>query len=861
MRELTFQSTSDRIPQNLDAEEAVLGGILQDPTAIYRISNLPVEAFCFEPHRKIYRAALALHSKQTPINLLTVTTWLLDHKQLEAVGGQCKLADLVDRTVSAINIDGCAKILTEKYLKRQIISFGQRITHLGYETLGDTDELLIQIAEEATQFARTATSNKEEHDYWRYSQLISDIRDIELKIPNPGLRTFKLQDLAKKYNRSPRQLEDIYYKSLINEENEPLMDLNELAAKYGSSIREWFLHGFLPKRSTILLHAQGGVGKTRLAYNLFYHLATGTNWDGFPVTAPKRRCLIVQTDESPSDMLQALEDRGINTSLDIRYKTRWVVDYMQQLQQEIETYKPEIVLIDSLTSVNRNSTFTENDTEYARPILMLRDLAQQYGCTILIVHHSNAEGGSRGSRAIFNSVSEVWSLKRVDQQPGSLDRILSIEKSRSRCPANYRLQFNPEDKSWACLGKEGEEENNPNLTTKDLIVDYLTVRPGITFEAEELIQVVGGAADHIKRCAYQLAEDGVINRRRLNKRGRPYGYFISFDLNDDQKESEIRKSNQPLPCNDSSLSDHLIEKNSTFSQLHNSKNAKSNNQIPKNVQNPDPASVTISDHISDNSDHQIQIKTGDRVGIIMPGSKYLGCTGIVRQVIKGAVDIYSVKVDGSKQCIEYRAVDLIPSTEKVLYKAPVKPPEPQPEPEPAPIPQPVIEQLPIPTPGAEVIRRPDPQNPGCDRVTYTYPGGQHTNIEEAIAPQLEEAPNPEPEKPRRYDFKPGDRVAHNFKEDVPKATVIDVSRHEIDIRLDDGTVQTKQNPYEYHPIAFEKNPFVATSPDDKLFVKLLESASKEALQTALIEIPKGHSRKRRWVERRLKEVIANQSQP
>ena len=66
-------------PQNLEAEEAILGGILLDTTALDSILNeLHPDAFYIPSHRQIYQAALKLKQKGQPTDLMTVTTWLTD---------------------------------------------------------------------------------------------------------------------------------------------------------------------------------------------------------------------------------------------------------------------------------------------------------------------------------------------------------------------------------------------------------------------------------------------------------------------------------------------------------------------------------------------------------------------------------------------------------------------------------------------------------------------------------------------------------------------------------------------------------------------------------------------------------------
>ncbi|NET59050.1 MAG: replicative DNA helicase [Symploca sp. SIO2E6] len=130
-------------PQNIDAEESILGGILLDPEAIGRVADiLSTEAFYINAHRDIYQAALLLYGQGKPTDLMTVTTWLYDHESLEKVGGQSKLAQLVERTVSAINIDRYATLVMDKYLRRQLIKAGNEIVQLGYETSTELEQVL-----------------------------------------------------------------------------------------------------------------------------------------------------------------------------------------------------------------------------------------------------------------------------------------------------------------------------------------------------------------------------------------------------------------------------------------------------------------------------------------------------------------------------------------------------------------------------------------------------------------------------------------------------------------------------------------------------------------------------------------------
>lgn len=135
-------------PQNIDAEESILGGILLEPNAISRIANLlPAEAFYVPIHQHIYQAALELYHKDQPTDFMTVTTWLKDHQMLEQVGGQAKISKLIERKVSAVNIDRYALLVLDKYQRRQLIQTGYEIANLGYDTMTDLASVLEQSEE------------------------------------------------------------------------------------------------------------------------------------------------------------------------------------------------------------------------------------------------------------------------------------------------------------------------------------------------------------------------------------------------------------------------------------------------------------------------------------------------------------------------------------------------------------------------------------------------------------------------------------------------------------------------------------------------------------------------------------------
>jgi replicative DNA helicase len=149
------------MPMNVEAEECILGGILIDPDGISRVADLiQPEYFAIAAHQAIYRAAAALLSRGQPTDLMTVTTWLTDHKQLDAIGGLTKLAQLVDRTVSAVNIDQYAALIEDKYKRRKLIHAGIKIAEGGSQTSRELEELIQEAETEILSINSRANSQE-----------------------------------------------------------------------------------------------------------------------------------------------------------------------------------------------------------------------------------------------------------------------------------------------------------------------------------------------------------------------------------------------------------------------------------------------------------------------------------------------------------------------------------------------------------------------------------------------------------------------------------------------------------------------------------------------------------------------------
>jgi replicative DNA helicase len=192
-------------PQNIEAEESILGGILLDPEAMVRVADiLTKEAFYVQAHREIYHAAIVLHSQGKPTDLMSVSTWLADRGLLDKIGGTTKLAQLLNRTVSAVNIDRYAALIMDKYVRRQLIAAGHEIVDLGYDraaeletVLDESEQKIFRLTQERPQQGLVSISET-------LIQAFNEIENLHQEIALPGIPCgfYDLDGMTSGFSRS-----------------------------------------------------------------------------------------------------------------------------------------------------------------------------------------------------------------------------------------------------------------------------------------------------------------------------------------------------------------------------------------------------------------------------------------------------------------------------------------------------------------------------------------------------------------------------------------------------------------------------------------------------------------------------------
>ncbi|NDV78787.1 replicative DNA helicase [Dysgonomonas sp. 511] len=130
-------------PQARELEEAVLGALMLEKDAYSLVSDiLKPESFYDNVHQIIYKAILSLAIRQAPIDMLTVVEELRKEGELEVVGGPVYIAQLTEKVASAAHIEFHARIIAQKYLARELISFSSLVSNKAFDETSDVDDLM-----------------------------------------------------------------------------------------------------------------------------------------------------------------------------------------------------------------------------------------------------------------------------------------------------------------------------------------------------------------------------------------------------------------------------------------------------------------------------------------------------------------------------------------------------------------------------------------------------------------------------------------------------------------------------------------------------------------------------------------------
>lgn len=192
-RVVALDTQGGRIPpHSTEAEEAVLGAMLLDREAVGKVVEiLDGECFYHERHQTIFKAMIALFERGVTIDLITVSNDLQRGGELERVGGMRMLTDLSIKTVSAANVEYHARIVLERFLKRQLISVAGEIIEDSYDDSTDAldevdraEQRIFEVAERRTRRSYSDMKKLTKHAVERIVELAEGSGDGVTGVPS-----------------------------------------------------------------------------------------------------------------------------------------------------------------------------------------------------------------------------------------------------------------------------------------------------------------------------------------------------------------------------------------------------------------------------------------------------------------------------------------------------------------------------------------------------------------------------------------------------------------------------------------------------------------------------------------------------
>ena len=333
-----------------------------------------------------------------------------------------------------------------------------------------------------------STPIKYRMDYLSGEELLARAEELERTIENPALLDQAKTALAAEAGRHREgaaaidRLLDTHLTFKRNNEYQA-KDLREL----DDADFEYIIPGILPKPWLLLVHADGGTGKSAMCQTLCKHISQAKPFEvyGALEKLPKGRCLWLNGDQSERIVRRQFEAIGVESGVDV--VGEWDMQWFRRFCKiqgggvdDNDVYTPgkyDLIVIDSLDGCNDSNPYEENRREYALPLKRLaRRNGQDFGaCTIIVIHHNNRNGGFRGTSAIKAAVDETWNMQRipvdktVEMGVPVASRLITVEKSRDD-REGHQMVFSLMGDFTYKISEVPETENTVKLPTPNQLM-------------------------------------------------------------------------------------------------------------------------------------------------------------------------------------------------------------------------------------------------------------------------------------------------------------------------------------------------------------------------------------------------------
>ncbi len=437
------------VPQHIEAEMAVLGGMILDENAasdvIYKLSQ---DIFYRAAHKKIYAAMVALYDENRPIDIITLTDKLRVQGELERAGGAAYLTTLLNSVSSASNLDQYASILHEKAILRTLITVSQDVAQECFDADVDVGNLIDRVEQRVFDISQKRIDS----DFVPIGTLV---KESVMTVQNLYNKKTLLTGIPSGYRDLDDRLSGLQRSDLIVMAARPSMGKTSLALGIAENV------GVVDKRPVALFSLE--MSKEQLVMRMLCSLARinmhkvrrgflGEN--DFPElvkAAGKLAAAPIFIDDTPG--LSVMELRAKARRLKMKSKIELIaIDYLQLIQ----------------STARRSENRQQEITEISRS---LKALARELDVPVIVLSQLNRAVESRQdhkpmlsdlreSGAIEQDADVVLMLMRREyydreDSPGTADII--IAKQRNGPTGEIRMAFHQDYTRFEDLTQRPED--------------------------------------------------------------------------------------------------------------------------------------------------------------------------------------------------------------------------------------------------------------------------------------------------------------------------------------------------------------------------------------------------------------------
>ena len=434
-------------PQSLDAEMALLGSIMLREDAFYEVIDIiNAPSFYSRKHRLVFEAMLDLFKKNTPIDLLSLSSRLSEKKQLDEIGGSSYLTELVQNVPTAANVRHYAEIVRKKFLMRSLIEASEQIANLGYNEAEDLDEILEKAEKQIFGITTTGSTI-------RFTELKDELEEAWERLDKLHNSKDEMRGLPTGFSDIDHKLAGLQKSDLIILAARPSMGKTSLAldiarqtaVNHGNSVGIFSLEMSSQQLVDRMLAAQANVDAWKLRTG---KLSREEDFTSIRQSLDKLSTAPIYIDDQPGNNI--LKMRSVARRLKAEKNMKLlIVDYLQLM---VPTHsKGGDNLVQQVTEISRS----------------LKNLARELDIPVLALSQLSRAVESRGGRPRLSDLRDSGSIeqdadvvmfihredkyKEADEK-NNIAEIL-IEKHRNGETGKVELFFNDKKATFQSIDK------------------------------------------------------------------------------------------------------------------------------------------------------------------------------------------------------------------------------------------------------------------------------------------------------------------------------------------------------------------------------------------------------------------------